>query len=135
MKPQLLKIHASKKGVTVSFRKKPPGFSKEMVKGLTIAALFHSVLFFLFHISTAPYPADSLSISPIAVEVDLGSKIGSSKNSPQIFLMPLSPEETPTLPRLPPSAFHPYKGEISFYEPDFTPIEKIPYSALLEEEG
>ncbi|NGX55284.1 MAG: hypothetical protein KR126chlam2_00915 [Chlamydiae bacterium] len=113
----------------LGFRKRERAYSRNLIKGFSIALAFHLGLFCLFKI-TLPFNFDALTPSPpISVEVDLGQPSTHAPRFPQLSLSPLHTPNYPQLPSLPPSdkvEKLPYDWEIVTLEPDFSQIEKIP---------
>ncbi len=118
--------------------KRESSFSIDFWKGLALALVFHSVLFFGLRITHSPNP-DALSpLSPFAVEIDLGMP----KPLPlpaQAASFPIAQIETPQLLDMPETRLaieFPEWRQMQIEEPDFSEIEKISYMLLedLEEE-
>lgn len=107
-------------------------FSFDILKGLTLALGIHLVLFFGLRIASPPN-CDSLSpISPVDVEIDLGTPQALSPTVP-ISFFPLEQIDTPRLLEMPETILvveSPSYRKAGIHEPDFSEIEKISYEFL-----
>ena len=114
--------------LTLSKRENP--FSKDFIKALTIALLFHLILFGLLRIERPNHFDHIAPSAPVSVTVEFHPPAARSPLPPQLSLSPLDSAISPELPSLPLRA-HPkkldYDREILSLEPDFSQSERIPY--------
>ncbi|MFZ0564810.1 MAG: hypothetical protein WAM28_01255 [Chlamydiales bacterium] len=119
--------------IEITYREKEKWFNPNLLKGLAAAAVFHLLLGLCFRISPLSYLEQSAPLVPISVEVDLNLPIYSS---PQPVIV--SPIENPGPPKLldmPTPSFSTQTTNFSSYltqDPDFSEIEKIPYTSALD---
>jgi len=117
---------------SLEFRAKKSRLSPELWKGLAIALAFHLLFFTCFRIVKSYSSAEAPLLSPVAVEIDLGTPEICADKEPWLTLSPLG-DECPSFPSLPHDPSLSFK-EFALLEPDFTPVEMIPYQIEEEEE-
>lgn len=124
---------AAEKEVLFTFSRKEKSL---LLRAFFLSAAFHMVLLILFQIAK-PFNFEALpTLSPIAVEVDLGNSSvhvvhrESAKNFQVNSDTPPSPLPFPQDYR---SLFS-YDKEMIKLDPDFSQIEQIPYEPEIEEE-
>ena len=133
----MLILKPGREKTEIVFRHRESRFSPDFLKGLVAALLFHMFLFGLLRITSHSPPLEPLLPFTAAV-AEIGARAVVQVTSPEFFIV--SFEEI--LPRwlpdgVPEPTFSHHKEERNrglVVEPDFSPLEKIPYIPLKEEE-
>ncbi|MCC5832656.1 MAG: hypothetical protein JJU12_06400 [Chlamydiales bacterium] len=115
------------------YRKRERGFSFDALKGIALSLIVHLALFFGLRITSPPNFDALLPLSPVAVEVDLGTP-RTLRPPAQIVFSPIEQIEPPRLLDMPEITLSVELLPLYHYtripEPDFSEIEKIPYKYL-----
>lgn len=119
--------------VDLVFRKEASRFSLDFWKSFSLAIVIHLLLLTVLRITTPPNLDRLKPLSPISVEIDLGSNESSEPENSEIVLSPIESLDPPQLlempmatPTLPSFTLH----EVFNETPDFFEVEKIDYQIL-----
>lgn len=131
----MIRLHLSP-DAAVSFKEKERRASLDLVKAFLAAAAVHFVLFFSIRICTLSTAEKCIPLSPVAVEIDLGSPILAPLQKKESFVVDWGRSEGPNI-EIP--SFHPTVsiGEYPPSDLDDSDIEWIDYQILddFEEEA
>lgn len=131
----MLTLSPNGKKTQIIYRSRESRFSPDFFKGLGCATLFHVLLFSFLRVSS-PLPSDDLSLLPFTkVVAELGERSSAVFALPHEFFIATFEEVVPHMvpDYLPELSFASKYGDHAI-EPDFSSLEKIPFSAWSEED-